>query len=203
MKTCQHCNKQKPLADFPQDKRRKDGVYPYCRVCHVLKQKKYKSQRVEGELNGKLCAMCLTPVRGHLNRVYCRQGCRDRAASLKKKFNLSPEDYRMMLDACGGLCPICRSKTMKWAVDHDHTTGEVTAPVCTRCNVGLLAYSNHDAATAQRLADFLRNPPTRQVLGRMVIANMDYIEAQGRPSGIHTMWGKRNRKEARKALNGQ
>lgn len=37
----------------------------------------------------------------------------------------------------GGRCAICREKTDRLCVDHDHATGMVRAMLCNRCNVGV------------------------------------------------------------------
>ena len=184
-KLCGHCGLSKPLGQFPDDRRRKDGKYPYCAACHILKQKSYKKQAVDGELNGKRCKLCLVEVRGHANRQFCSNYCKNRTAALAKKYDLSPEDYRKLLDDCGGRCPICRSKPKNWPIDHNHKTLAVLGPVCARCNVGLLAYSNHDLETARRLVAFLEHPPTERVLGRVPMADPKHHQA----SKIHGTWG--------------
>jgi len=61
-------------------------------------------------------------------------------------------------------------------MDHDHETMVTMGLVCTRCNIGLLAFSNHDADTVKRLWEFLVNPPTQRVLGRVVLANPAKME---------------------------
>jgi len=116
--------------------------------------------------------------------------CRDRCSSLKKNYGLEPEEYRKLLDATGGFCPICGKRIKKWNVDHDHKTGEITGVVCTRCNIGLLSYSDHDPSIARRLAEFLENPPVR-LLGRVVRTPESFVP----PSpGIESIWDKRTRR---------
>ncbi len=188
MKTCNVCQKEKQVTDFPLDRRRLDGLYPYCRACHVLKQKSYKKQRTEGGLNGNTCLLCLTPVRGHANRKYCSDYCKNRCNSLRKQFDLSPSDFRALMDDCGGRCPICGVIMHRQPVDHNHATMEVTGIVCTRCNVGLLAYSNHDVTIAKNLVEYLSNPPATRVLRRVPLANPAYANVR---SGLHTVWSKR------------
>jgi len=58
---------------------------------------------------------------------------------LKFKYGMSLEDYERMLVQQGGRCAICGSleshgKTQHFVVDHDHTTGEIRALLCNRCN---------------------------------------------------------------------
>lgn len=40
MKKCSSCNIDKQESDFPKDKKRKDGLYTYCKSCVSIKSKK-------------------------------------------------------------------------------------------------------------------------------------------------------------------
>lgn len=69
-----------------------------------------------------------------------------RAHNLRKKFQITVEQYEALLSEQGGVCAICRRpcKTGKrLAVDHDHATGTVRGLLCTPCNtaIGLVAES--------------------------------------------------------------
>lgn len=60
---------------------------------------------------------------------------------LKKKYNISLEDYYKILDEQNNVCAICKkynenSKHML-AVDHCHKTGKVRGLLCSHCNTGL------------------------------------------------------------------
>jgi hypothetical protein len=35
MKTCRHCHRRQPLADFPRNGHTRDGLSSWCRECHV------------------------------------------------------------------------------------------------------------------------------------------------------------------------
>lgn len=187
-KVCEHCGESKPVESFPSDKRRKDGLYPYCRTCRILKQKSYRKQDDSKDLNGRKCLLCLEPVRGHLNRKYCSEYCKGRAATVTKHFGLTLPEYRALLEDCHGLCPICHCQMSKQPIDHNHVTMEVTGIVCTRCNIGLLSYSRHDPEIAKRLFEYLSDPPAQRVTGRTVRVNPIYFQEA---SNIHTAWKKR------------
>jgi hypothetical protein len=61
-----------------------------------------------------------------------------REYSLKRKFNLSPEEYNDLLEKQGGVCAICKQNcTRALAVDHNHTTGKVRGLLCNNCNRGI------------------------------------------------------------------
>ena len=61
-----------------------------------------------------------------------------KAYNLKRKFNLTTEEYAQMLEKQGGVCAICgKTCTRALAVDHDHNTGIVRGLLCNNCNRGL------------------------------------------------------------------
>jgi hypothetical protein len=192
-KVCALCETEKPSKSFHADKRRTDGLYPYCKACRVGVMKAGKAQDADKPLNGCKCGLCLQPIHGHPNRRFCSDYCKNRTASLRKKFNLSPEDYRALLDDCGGDCPICGCRMKIQPIDHNHDTMEVTGIVCTRCNVGLLAYSNHDVAVAKSLVSYLEDPPARRVLGRVTLANPEAFSVAEKKGNMQTIWNKRRR----------
>lgn len=147
-------------------------------------------QDSEAAANGHTCPLCDAEIRGHANRRYCSNYCRDRVASLRKQYNLSVEQYRKLLEDAGGRCPICTKRVKKWVVEHNHETGEVTGIVCTRCNVGLLAYSDHDVETARRLVEYLDNMPSVRVLGAAPIVPDDPEGKLRGKSKFHRKWGR-------------
>lgn len=61
-----------------------------------------------------------------------------RLYSLKRKFNLSEEEYTSMLHYQDGVCAICGNTSKKaLAVDHCHKTGKIRGLLCNRCNRGI------------------------------------------------------------------
>lgn len=82
-------------------------------------------------------------------------------------YGLSEGDYDRLYEAQGGVCFICRratGKVKRLAVDHDHKTGEVRGLLCGVDNK-LIGHLRDDPVLAQRIVDYLINPPARQVLG--------------------------------------
>lgn len=75
--------------------------------------------------------------------------CHDCVSDINRlaKFGITPDQYREMLDAQGGVCAICeqpervrdaRNGRLKaLAVDHDHETGAVRGLLCQNCNKGI------------------------------------------------------------------
>ena len=53
-----------------------------------------------------------------------------------KKYGLTAEEYRIMLDKTDGACYICGAvpKTKANHIDHNHVTGKVRGILCLTCN---------------------------------------------------------------------
>lgn len=59
MKTCSKCGNNKPLVDFPNEAKRKDGKYPWCKVCLSSHRKaRYKKIDRKVWLEQKVCSKC-------------------------------------------------------------------------------------------------------------------------------------------------
>lgn len=60
--------------------------------------------------------------------------------TLRKKHNMTPEDYEALLQQQSGVCAICGEANLngrRLAVDHDHETGKIRGLLCVTCNVAL------------------------------------------------------------------
>lgn len=84
----------------------------------------------------KRCLLCdkVLPLR---KRKYCSTRCQNRAKQVAL-YGLSTQQYRTLLDASNGKCPICQRRVRRWNVDHDHATGLVRGIVCGTCNQRVL-----------------------------------------------------------------
>ncbi len=191
---CKRCKKVKAVQNFSRDSSRPDGRFPWCKFCQSESTRtEYAFQDPDAPLNGKTCPVDDVPLRGRSSRNFCSQTCAHRVKALKDRYGLSIQDYRKMVDATGGLCPICLQKTANWQVDHNHKTREVTGVVCVNCNTGLLANSMHDAQLVAMLFRYLRNTPARE-LG--IVALAPNTPAGNRKSNLNSVWkyGRMSRK---------
>ena len=70
-----------------------------------------------------------------------RRGPKNRSSNLRRRFGMTDQDYKKMLDSQDGACAICGTKepgtTGAFAIDHDHKTGKVRGLLCRSCNVGI------------------------------------------------------------------
>lgn len=109
MKICGHCKKFKEY--FFIDNNRKEGLSSWCKECI--------SDRHQRDYKLKIKPKC-------------------RSRLLKKLYGLSLADYNAKLIAQDHRCAICRKHQLEsiraFAVDHNHTTGQIRALLCPGCN---------------------------------------------------------------------
>ncbi|MCJ7828710.1 MAG: endonuclease VII domain-containing protein [Dehalococcoidia bacterium] len=68
-----------------------------------------------------------------------------RKTEMKRKFNITIEQYEQMFESQNGCCAICgklevienKYGIIRLAVDHDHKTDKIRGLLCVRCNVKL------------------------------------------------------------------
>lgn len=137
MKVCGGCDTNKPKSDFYKDIKMKDGLYTQCKVCKNKQNKKYRDTP-----NGKIIS------RKSLYKYNTSSKGKEikRNSELKRKYNITSEEYTRILKDQGGVCAICGSSTPggpgKFHVDHDHDTGKVRGLLCNNCNLGMGYYKD-------------------------------------------------------------
>lgn len=208
MKTCSKCKREKSLEDFPREEKRKDGRYPWCKVCLSQHRKdRYVKRGRKTWISNKVCSKCCEDKPREAfrkytgNTLHCRcisceeeierlkkeerwvcseckiekpnsdffksrlnkissqcKGCakeyskrydvkqRAKDSQLKKKYGISLENYKEILEKQNYRCAICKRHyqdfKMNLAVEHCHRTGAIRGLCCSYCNTGLAAY--HD-----------------------------------------------------------
>lgn len=120
---------------------------------------------------------------------YCKQCHADYEyeRKLKRFFHLTLVEDRQILEFQNNVCAICRRPAGKFrlSTEHRHSDGLIRGKVCWFCN-RILATAQDDPVRLTSAAEFLRNPPATQALGR---------EVYGLPGRVNT---KKQRKLARK-----
>ncbi len=85
-----------------------------------------------------------------------------------KKYGVTPEQYRAMMNAQDAKCAICGNEGQgrKLGVDHNHETGSTRSLLCNRCNAGLgLFVENPDIM--RKAIQYLENWNTQKFAGEM------------------------------------
>jgi hypothetical protein len=79
-----------------------------------------------------------------------------------KRYGITPALYASLLEEQGGKCGICRKDKagkigQRFAVDHDHATGEIRGLLCIKCNSSLGWFEPHGAKAIVYLATARRH----------------------------------------------
>jgi recombination endonuclease VII len=123
VKRCSDCGKTKPLTDFPRNKNSRDGVHCHCKPCHNARGRETR-QRLYGG-----------------SRHY----------HLRRKYGMGAAEVQALLDAQGGICPVCLKRPAT-QVDHDHKTGRVRGVLCLYCNAAMGAFHDDPDLIAKAIA---------------------------------------------------
>lgn len=111
---------------------------PICHECGEI-----KAERDMSKSNRVLCKKCVTERAKEWGRSNkSRWERQKRKSHLKKKYDLSIEEYDKIIESQCGVCAICKgslydSRGYRPHVDHDHKTGKVRGVLCTSCNNSL------------------------------------------------------------------
>jgi hypothetical protein len=89
-----------------------------------------------------------------------------RDAYLRRTYSITLGEYYAILESQDSRCCICEKELSGFsnAVDHDHKSGLVRGILCAYCNHWNLGRLT-DWELVQRMADYLRDPPARRVVG--------------------------------------
>lgn len=86
---------------------------------------------------------------------------------LEANYGIDAAEYQRIWEAQGKRCAICRNqpRTIRFAVDHDHKTGEVRGILCKRCNHDLLGGGHDSIDTLWNALVYLIHPPALRAPG--------------------------------------
>lgn len=126
------------------------NAVPICAACQ---------QEMPGR--SALCAPCRTArtkawAAAHPERFEDQK----RRSWLKRKYDITPEQYDELLVSQNGVCAICARppadpRGYAMHVDHDHATGTVRGILCGRCNRGIGQFDD-DPVVLAAAVDYLR-----------------------------------------------
>lgn len=188
-KRCILCKNMLPLDSYTKHGTGLFGKESTCKKCLSSKKRK-ESKRVIREIDGvwhKDCSKCeiLLPESffykgaSYLDRAAtCKKCIRSsskkdstRDKYLKRKYNISLEEYNQLLEKQNGVCAICHRAEKdgrRLAVDHDHSccaSGKscgkcIRGLLCIRCNVFILENSRENFIRGLAYLDKYNNSVT-------------------------------------------
>ena len=123
MKKCRKCKEEKPLTEYHSAKTNRDGYKTMCKQCCY------------SEYRDKHAWKRRTPEA----RAY------DRWMHIKRKFNLTQEEYTSLSDTqlhCA-ICSLEFQSTFDKQLDHCHTTGKIRKFLCQKCNKAIGLFNDN------------------------------------------------------------
>lgn len=88
-----------------------------------------------------ICKKCHNKKRDSRKRVKLYDPVKERSKQLRKKYNMSIEDYNELLKSQENRCAICYTEytedSKAFAVDHCHKTSKIRGILCAKCNTAL------------------------------------------------------------------
>jgi hypothetical protein len=142
MKRCARCKDEKDESNFWTNKSRKDGLASSCKNC--------------------INEMASAPGRLEKRRQYnAKTKHHAQEYQLKKKFGIDANQYDKLLLSQNGKCAICETPKCRYnrrfAVDHDHNTGQIRGLLCGQCNTAIgLLQSDSNPAVIEKAVTYLR-----------------------------------------------
>jgi len=145
VKRCARCRIEKTAINFSPDRRSKNGLDSYCKLCKVLLYHvRVSDSQHRTARNERARVRRQDPVHKAKVSQYNRSPV-GRAIILRsilhRKYGMSESDYARLLERQRGVCGICGRGPSeigrRLAVDHNHQTRCVRGLLCNSCNAAL------------------------------------------------------------------
>jgi hypothetical protein len=131
MSVCTKCGTFKPVEDFSRVRKEDETRRACCKVCCKQRTKSWRRKNPRKAIDHSLKWQSQNKE---------QQKLASQKYLLKKKFNLSLEEYNTKLQEQNHSCAICHkmcSSGRKLAVDHNHETRQNRGLFCTNCNLAI------------------------------------------------------------------
>ena len=145
MKRCSTCRQSLPETEFYANAAWGDRLDNLCKECRLAHNRRNREK--------------LTPAAKERRRRKSMENWR------KRQYGLSAGDIWRLRRASNDCCMAChrpRGEGRDLHIDHNHKTGEVRGILCATCNRAL-GYVYDSPERLRALADYLENPPARNI----------------------------------------
>lgn len=134
---CTKCKEDRPSSEFYRKSSRPSGFQDRCKDCSRKGNLEWRAKNPERrrELD---------------RRSYVNAG---QARARERKYNVTPEEQRILLAEQGNLCAICGDSNPTH-LDHDHLSGRVRGFLCAPCNKGL-GHFKDNADNLKKASEYL------------------------------------------------
>lgn len=137
MKSCLHCNKEKPDTDFYS------ASNNVCKPCKIKQTGEWQKKNKDKVKEYKKTTFERNPDAVRASKQKWALNNKDKIVNkrLKHLFGITLSDYEALLEAQNCQCAICGieecSSGKNFAVDHNHSTSEIRGLLCKKCNTAL------------------------------------------------------------------
>lgn len=135
-KVCSKCKIEKRYQDFFKDSKRAIGIRCQCKECDRIKTQNWRIKNRSNYNNYVAMWRAKNPERQHKTEI-------------KRRYQLSVEQYNEMLTSQSCKCAICGKlhdpsiKRGRLYVDHCHDSKKIRGLLCANCNKGLGCLSDN------------------------------------------------------------
>ncbi len=114
-----------------------------CRSCYGAKLRARLSLNVEWKERRRL------KKQEYRRRNIDKINATDFKKHLKRKYNITIDDYNALFNAQHGKCYLCHNpetikRNNRLAVDHDHNTGKIRRLLCFKCNTSIAMFDGNE-----------------------------------------------------------
>ena len=161
MKLCLSCQRFYFKRDFIHTPGNRDNLSLNCKYC--ISKNKYKEEEKEVKIKikedrtkpkeikvSKTWSIPIEldvqfPKSIKLARLYKKpyDSISRRRERLKRKYNLSLEEYEQIKSGQDNCCSICKCKLDKPVIDYNYKTNKVISLICKSCNLGLRCFKKN------------------------------------------------------------
>ena len=147
-KLCNKCNTEKEISEFYKHHITKDG---YCNQCKDCKRQINNAWYTQNKTH------VIKKVQAYQKERPGQVAKYKRKSDLRRKYNLTPEEYDQMYMTQLGLCSVCHDPFGEEVpcVDHCHSTGKVRGLLHDRCN-RVLGQANDSIELLQSAIEYLQ-----------------------------------------------